>query len=158
VVVHQADADQFPHRLAEDVEEERRLFHVALTRASEHVTVTTGPRPTPFLEELTTEPTADREVTAHVAERVQRKRKSASTATADDLDPEAQARFEALRELRGRLRDGKPAYVVFDNKTLVAIARDAPTTETELRHIPGVGPAKLERYGESVLELMRAMT
>ena len=29
VVVHHADADQFPHRLAEDVEEERRLFHVA---------------------------------------------------------------------------------------------------------------------------------
>ena len=158
VVVHQADPDQFPHRLAEDVEEERRLFHVALTRASEHVTVTTGPRPTPFLEELTTEPTPHREVTAHVAERVERKRRSASTATADDLDPQAQIRFEALRELRGRLRDGKPAYVVFDNKTLVAIARDAPTTETELRHVPGVGPAKLERYGESVLELMRAMT
>ncbi len=158
VVVHQADPDQFPHRLAEDVEEERRLFHVALTRASEHVTVTTGPRPTPFLEELTTEPSPHREVTAHVAERVEKKRKSARPTTADDLDPEAQARFEALRELRGRLRDGKPAYVVFDNKTLVAIARDAPITETELRHIPGVGPAKLERYGEPVLELMRAMT
>ena len=34
VVVHHAEADQFPHRLAEDVEEERRVFHVAITRAS----------------------------------------------------------------------------------------------------------------------------
>ena len=48
------------------------------------------------------------------------------------LDAEGQQRFEALRELRGELRDGKPAYVVFDNKTLVAIAREAPTSLREL--------------------------
>jgi superfamily II DNA helicase RecQ len=45
--------------------------------------------------------------------------------------------------------------VVFDNRTLVAIARDAPTTLIELGHVPGVGPTKLDRYGEAVLELLR---
>ena len=58
VVVHLADADQFPHRLAEDVEEERRLFHVALTRTSADVVVVTTSRPSPFIRELTEEPSA----------------------------------------------------------------------------------------------------
>jgi DNA helicase-2/ATP-dependent DNA helicase PcrA len=58
VVVHLADAEQFPHRLALDREEERRLFHVAITRASRHVTVVAGERPSPFVAELTTEPPA----------------------------------------------------------------------------------------------------
>ena len=63
-----------------------------------------------------------------------------------------------MRELRGELRDGKPAYVVFDNKTLVAIAREAPTSLRELGRISGVGPAKLERYGDPVIELMTRLT
>ena len=161
VVVHYADAEQYPHRLAEDVEEERRLFHVAVTRASSHVTIVAGARPSPFIAELTNEPEASSEVGLHVTERDRKapaRRPPSADVLADDLDAAARERFEALRELRGRLRDGKPAYVVFDNKTLVAIARDAPTTTTELRHIPGVGPAKLERYGETVLELMRQLT
>ncbi len=56
VVVHAAGADQFPHRLADDVEEERRLFHVAITRTSRSVTVVTGSRPSRFVAELSTEP------------------------------------------------------------------------------------------------------
>ncbi|MEJ7801579.1 MAG: ATP-dependent helicase, partial [Ilumatobacter sp.] len=39
VVAHLVDVDQYPHRLSEDVEEERRLFHVAITRCSEQVTI-----------------------------------------------------------------------------------------------------------------------
>ena len=58
VVVHLAAGDQFPHRLADDHEEERRLFHVAITRASRHVTIVAGDRPSPFVAELTTEPSA----------------------------------------------------------------------------------------------------
>ena len=61
VVVHLADAEQYPHRLADDVEEERRLFHVAITRASTHATIVTGPRPSPFVDELTTEPSERRD-------------------------------------------------------------------------------------------------
>ncbi|HAS10006.1 MAG TPA: hypothetical protein DCS55_05715, partial [Acidimicrobiaceae bacterium] len=53
VVVFGADAGIFPHRLAEDVEEERRVFHVAITRGIEAVTVLADDdRPSPFLAEL----------------------------------------------------------------------------------------------------------
>ncbi len=161
VVVHLADAEQYPHRLAEDVEEERRLFHVAITRASEHATVVTGPSPSPFVAELTTEPSADPAersvVSSHRPEPVKRAASPSKTDPTADLDADAQQRFAALKELRNQLRDGKPAYVVFDNKTLVSIARMAPTSKSALAKISGVGPAKLEKYGDAVTELMTGL-
>ncbi len=167
VVVHMAAADQYPHRLAEDVEEERRLLHVAITRAAQQATIVTGPSASPFVEELTREPDAEgrREVTLHEAapHRGSGKRRTpgrtpASASGVDDLDDAERERYAALVELRNQLRDGKPAYTVFDNKTLVAIARRTPTTHAEMRKISGVGPAKLERYGDVVTELMRRLT
>ncbi|MET0908409.1 MAG: ATP-dependent DNA helicase UvrD2 [Ilumatobacteraceae bacterium] len=161
VVVHLADAEQYPHRLADDVEEERRLFHVAITRASRHATIVTGPRPSPFVVELTTEPSERRVVSSHRPEPVV-PAKRASPPSSDDLaaslDADGQRRFEALKGLRNELRDGKPAYVVFDNKTLVAIARTAPSSKTELSRISGIGPAKLEQYGDAVLALLAALS
>ncbi|MEM1332962.1 MAG: ATP-dependent DNA helicase UvrD2, partial [Actinomycetota bacterium] len=156
VVVHHVDAEQYPHRLADDVEEERRLFHVALTRASQTSTITVGPNPSPFVDELTTEPSADRTVSTHAPAPAARAA-TTSSAKADptaDLDPAAAARFDRLKALRTELADGKPAYVVFDNKTLAAIARVAPTSTRDLARISGVGPAKLDKYGDAVLGVL----
>ncbi len=52
VVIHHATAGLMPHRLAEDVEEERRVFHVGLTRSCSTVSIVTGSQPSPFLAEL----------------------------------------------------------------------------------------------------------
>ncbi len=158
VVVHLADAEQYPHRLADDVEEERRLFHVAITRASRTATIVTGARPSPFVAELTTEPAPDRPVVSSHRPEPVAKRSAPASDPSVDLDAAGQERFAALRDLRNELRDGKPAYVVFDNKTLAAIAAAAPTTARELGRISGVGPAKLERYGDAVTGLMARMT
>jgi len=164
VVVHYADAEQYPHRLADDVEEERRLFHVAVTRASEHATIVTGDRPSPFVSELTTEPSADpdkrRIVSSHRPDPV-RSTRAPSKKSEDpmtSLDSAGQDRYEALRALRTELSDGKPAYVVFDNKTLAAIAAAAPTSLQAMNRISGVGEVKLDRYGPAVVELMQRMT
>jgi DNA helicase-2/ATP-dependent DNA helicase PcrA len=51
-----------------------------------------------------------------------------------------------------------PAYVVFTDATLQAIAERAPASEEELAAIPGVGAVKLERYGSAVLALCRGDT
>ncbi len=160
VVVHHAARDQYPHRLAEDVEEERRLFHVALTRARSNATVVVGVNPSPFVSELTEEPRAGHdEVLPHLSAAPVTSRRTKSAPPAESqLDPAGQRRFAALRDLRNELRDGKPAYVVFDNKTLESIARTAPTSLAELARISGVGPAKLERYGDAVVELMRSLS
>jgi ATP-dependent DNA helicase RecQ len=61
--------------------------------------------------------------------------------------------FGALREwrLERAKADEVPAYVVFHNATLAEIAERKPRTLAELATVPGVGPAKLERYGADVL-------
>jgi ATP-dependent DNA helicase RecQ len=51
---------------------------------------------------------------------------------------------------------GKPAYVVFGDKTLHAIVREIPDSLDALMQIEGIGPAKAERFGDSVIKLCRA--
>jgi superfamily II DNA helicase RecQ len=59
----------------------------------------------------------------------------------------------ALKEWRlARAREeGVPAYVVFNDRTLAELLRLAPRTTAELAAVPGIGPAKLERYGPDLL-------
>jgi ATP-dependent DNA helicase RecQ len=78
------------------------------------------------------------------------------TPAAADLAPEQEAVFEKLRAWRGATakEQGVPAYVVFHDATLRAIAVAAPSTLRELAGINGVGESKLSKYGESILELL----
>ena len=73
------------------------------------------------------------------------------------LGPEDEALFQRLRELRKELADHQrvPAYIVFSDKVLVEMAARRPATDTELLDVPGVGPAKLEKYGSAFLAALR---
>ena len=85
-----------------------------------------------------------------------------SRATADpasgdgELPASARELFQLLRDVRKRLADAQnvPAYIVFNDRTLQAMAQSRPRTPAELLAVPGVGPAKLERYGQEFLEAM----
>ena len=72
------------------------------------------------------------------------------------LSDEGEALFESLRELRKSIADrqGVPAYIVFSDKTLRAVAEARPSTPHEFLAISGVGPLKLERYGDTFMELL----
>ncbi|MGW2762696.1 ATP-dependent DNA helicase UvrD2 [Streptomyces sp. NPDC001275] len=63
--------------------------------------------------------------------------------------------YERLREWRAGQagRSGQPAFCVFTDKTLMAIAEGVPDDERELARIPGVGMRKLRRYGSDVLAI-----
>ncbi|GAA4818395.1 ATP-dependent DNA helicase UvrD2 [Streptomyces ziwulingensis] len=63
--------------------------------------------------------------------------------------------YERLREWRAvqASRSGQPAYCVFTDKTLMAIAETVPEDERDLVRIPGVGTRKLSRYGADVLAI-----
>ena len=71
-----------------------------------------------------------------------------------DLASEPLARFNALREWRANTarEQNVPAYVIFHDATLRAIAETAPDDLDELGRIAGIGGTKLERYGEAVLQ------
>jgi ATP-dependent DNA helicase RecQ len=64
-------------------------------------------------------------------------------------------RVELLKEWRRKeaARRAVPAYVVFHDRTLVALAAARPATLDDLSAIPGIGPARLEAYGEDLLAL-----
>jgi DNA helicase-2/ATP-dependent DNA helicase PcrA len=68
--------------------------------------------------------------------------------------------FERLREWRSAIAaEAKlPAYVVFTDATLVAIAETMPADEGALARVPGVGATKLQRYGEAVLEVLGGLS
>jgi DNA helicase II / ATP-dependent DNA helicase PcrA len=128
VLLPRVEEKELPHRQArtpDDVAEERRLFYVGLTRAKRGLAVTWVKKPSRFLAELTPKAAA----------------------------AEEPAGFEALKAWRlARARAEEiPAYLVFHNSTLAEIAGRRPRSLAELAAVPGVGPQKLERYGEDVL-------
>jgi len=237
VVVHHVSEGLLPHRLAPDLEEERRVFHVALTRCRRTVAIVPGEPPSPFLLELEApgEPAADPRVLRAARGAPPRTALGAGTRstavtrrpspagvgqrgadeTARDA-PDAPAlpaspgmtftrrghRYEVL-EVRAdgvlaRIGEGpattavafgtpvtadgrvvilahplvevafaqlrswrsarakvlnKPAFVVCGDRTLSLIAAMLPTNEAALLRVGGIGPVKLETYGDELLAI-----
>jgi ATP-dependent DNA helicase RecQ len=86
-------------------------------------------------------------------ERTRTRRSSRSSAPVADLAPEARPVFERLRAWRGATakEQGVPAYVIFHDATLRAVAALAPTSLDQLGTVSGVGENKLAKYGDGVL-------
>jgi len=124
-------------RVPGQIAEERRLLYVGITRARKHLALTWAGKPSRFLLELGVE--------AAFAPKPKRRESEPNDPT-----------YVALKEwrLKRSKRDDVPAYVVFHNSTLAEIAARRPTTISELASVPGVGPAKLERYGADVLDAL----
>ncbi|GAB3530189.1 ATP-dependent DNA helicase UvrD2 [Arthrobacter monumenti] len=166
----------------EGVDEERRLLYVGITRARKHLQLswstarTPGGRanrkPSRFLDGLRPNSTAQ---TSRGTASAPKRRKSAAPAQCrtcgsmlgtgaerkvgrcSDCPPTYdEATFEALRSWRLEEASAAkvPAFVVFTDATLVAIAEAKPANSQQLSTLAGVGPSKLERYGEAVLEIV----
>jgi DNA helicase-2/ATP-dependent DNA helicase PcrA len=126
-------------RVPAQLAEERRLLYVGITRARKHLALTwAAGRPSRFLLELGVQAAPP---------------PAARKARAEEPDDPT---YVALKEwrLKRSKADEIPAYVVFHNSTLAEIAARRPTTIAELSSVPGVGPAKLERYGRDVLDAL----
>jgi DNA helicase-2/ATP-dependent DNA helicase PcrA len=137
-------------RATADPEEERRLLYVGITRARRHLYLSRPlePRtqPSPFLEELgvtTPAPATPRSTPRSPGPKV----------TAPTQGP----LFDRLKEWRRQRAkaDGVPAYVVFHDSTLATIAEERPHSPAALATIAGIGPTKLERYADEVLEVIQ---
>ena len=74
------------------------------------------------------------------------------------LRPENQALFDALRARRRELAEsqGVPPYVIFHDASLVEMAERQPRSLAAFAEIPGVGAAKLERYGATFIDVIQA--
>jgi ATP-dependent DNA helicase RecQ len=104
---------------------------------------------------------------ARPARRSRKKRAEAAAPTAvepvteestEPMDAAAQALYERLRDLRRKLADRRnvPAFMIFSDRTLRAMARSRPSTREALMAIKGVGAAKLADFGDLFLDALRA--
>jgi ATP-dependent DNA helicase RecQ len=91
-----------------------------------------------------------------------KRRKAARSASADSRQKAALTAgdmplFEALRLHRSELaqQQSVPPYVIFHDKTLVAICELRPQDTEQLAEIPGIGTRKLEQYGDGVIRIVR---
>jgi DNA helicase-2/ATP-dependent DNA helicase PcrA len=132
-------------RTAAEVDEERRLLYVGMTRAKRHLSLTWSRRPSRFLGEL--------DVPRPAGPATERPEPGARPRAEPD-DP-LYAALKSWRLERARA-DEVPAYVVFHNATLEEIAARRPRSLVELASVPGIGPAKLERYGQDLLAALSA--
>ncbi len=169
VVVYGASSGLLPHRLAENVEEERRVLHVGITRGRDEVVVIADAnRPSPFLPELTSraptpsaEPARLGQSAAPATSATRSGGPKQSKQKASDPGPkgdETNPVFVALRTWRGEeaRSQSMPPYVIFHDRTLHEIARLMPVSLRELGLVGGVGPAKLEKYAPAVLGVVAA--
>ena len=134
----------------EEIAEERRLLYVGITRARRFLILSsTSRKPSRFLEAL--EPSRPARRPAGV--RVLPGAPMSTGAAAPD-----EALLDALRTWRRERAkaDEVPAYVVFHDTTLAAIADERPRTLPALRRVRGMGPAKLEKYGPEILAVIEA--
>jgi DNA helicase-2/ATP-dependent DNA helicase PcrA len=164
----------------EALDEEQRLLYVALSRAERNlhlswanqraVGMRTATRtPSPWLGRVERATRADaaaegetpvadaRARIADARERVGRAGGAAKGVRPDSVVGDDDApHYAALVEwrLRQSRAANAPAYVIFANATLAAIATARPATARALLEVPGIGPVKAERYGEAVLALV----
>jgi DNA helicase-2/ATP-dependent DNA helicase PcrA len=170
----------------DEVEDERRLLYVGVTRARRHLWLSWARRRPGFRGKMTNRrpsrliyglgpgaPTAGAAGTKPAAraagdtrtcacggpllssgERRARRCERCSAAVLAELDPELAEALRTWRRERSK-RDGVSAFVVITNRTLEEIATVVPRSPEALLGVSGFGPAKLERYGEEILAVVR---
>jgi DNA helicase-2/ATP-dependent DNA helicase PcrA len=155
--------------------EERRLLYVALTRAERGLHLSWAKRRTLGGREMTRQaspyltsieaalaafgPDGDGDWQAAVAAERARLAKARAAAGRDramvgaSADPQVLAVLVEWRRTLARA-SGVPAQVIFHDTTLAAVAEAKPTDRASLMTLPGLGPIKVERYGDELLALV----
>jgi DNA helicase-2/ATP-dependent DNA helicase PcrA len=164
---------------SEPVEEERRLLYVGITRARVHLALSwalarspggrQSRKPSRFLNGIAPQTRRD------AAPSKSRRNRGAATrcrvcnnnlttpaavmlrrceTCAGDVDEELLLQLKDWRTSVAK-EQNVPAYIVFSDNTLIAIAEMLPDDDAALIAIPGIGARKLEQYGPDVLELVR---
>jgi DNA helicase-2/ATP-dependent DNA helicase PcrA len=215
VVVLGAHDGLMPHALADDLEEERRIFHVAITRGDTAVhVVADATAPRPFLDELdapapprpaqperaevaeappaaagrgrntiaaelgmqvtfagSSGPIVELRIDAAVledangarlvipyGERVERdgRRAQLTRGQSGDITHASPQLVDALKAWRKQraASDRVPAYIVLSDAHLEGIADRRPESLAELARCTGIGPTKLERYGDEIVAVI----
>ena len=148
-----------------DLDEDRRLLYVALTRAEDELHCSWArkrrfgdrriPRkPSPWLDDirLTIDALQQGLAPADLRDRVAEQRRKL-VRVGSGADPTLLEALKAWR--RGESRtSGVPPHVIFHDTTLAAVAEARPQDREALLRLPGLGPVKAARYGDDLLRVV----
>ncbi|MCK4883653.1 MAG: UvrD-helicase domain-containing protein [Candidatus Diapherotrites archaeon] len=141
-------------------EEERRLFYVALSRAKKGLCLTySGKKPTNFITknmfELLSMDVVKKESKSKTKKQI--RKKSRSFASKIVSTGQVMSLMKRLKEWRGLVskEQNVPAFMVLHDRTLLNIVQIKPQTNQDLKNIFGLGPAKIEKYGQDILNIVK---
>jgi DNA helicase-2/ATP-dependent DNA helicase PcrA len=149
--------------------EERRLLYVAVTRAEDELHCswarerTFGDRalkraPSPWLADVDlalkalAQGVRPADLRAKIA--AERSKLRDARVVGEDADPDVLDALKAWRRIAAKAA-GVPAYVIFHDTTLAAVAEAQPASREALLQLPGLGPVKAARYGDDLLRVVR---
>ncbi len=144
VFLPQVEEGTLPIRQAktdEQVAEERRLLYVGITRARTHLAISWSRKPSQFLTEI-------RPHSVRIIPSVGGPTPRAASSNGGLLEA-----LQLWRRERAR-QDAVPAYVIAHDSTLHDIADAKPSTIAALRRVKGMGPVKVDQYGQEILAVV----
>ena len=155
-----------PYALARDsaaIEEERRLFYVGITRAKDKLAISWTRQPSQFLKVSGALPATSMSISSTLTCIVcgkplksgSEKKRGRCADCPSEYDEQL---FEDLRSWRYRKAQelDLPAFVIFTDATLEAIAHHLPMNDQQLLAISGIGARKLNDYGADILQLVKS--
>jgi len=135
-------------------EEEQRLFYVAMSRAKKSLYLTyTGKKPTYFITDEMFKLLGSENINLRIEEAQKEMKIQDISPLKGEINGDVFDMLKGWRRINSE-KESVPAYCVLNDRTLKELAIKMPENLSELESVNGIGPSKIEKYGEDLLEIV----
>ena len=135
-------------------EEEQRLFYVAMSRAKKSLYLTyTGKKPTYFINDEMFKLLGSENINSRIEEAQKELETQGNSPLKGNMNGDVFDMLKGWRRMNSE-KENVPAYCVLNDRTLKELAIKLPENLSELENVNGIGPSKIEKYGEDILKIV----